>query len=272
MYKGFDLQLSRNDSMEFMGISSQDIKNYSDKIDNLCLKTKLLQRVNSDIEITDKNGIIDVTKLRNTWFPEYKDGVFISHSHKDEFLAKRVACWLKKEFDINAFIDSAVWGYANDLLKNIDDKYCVLATDPKSGQKTYNYDKRNYSTSQVNLILSSALHDMIDNCECIIFLNTENSISIANTVEQKTNSPWIYDELQTTRLIRIKLPERLQKSETRKSNGVFNESFPQFRHDVTKELTKLSKITGNDLVNWEHKWNSIENKGNRIPLDLLYFS
>lgn len=49
MYKGFDLQLSRNDSMEFMGISSQDIKNYSDKIDSLCLKTKLLQKVNSNI-------------------------------------------------------------------------------------------------------------------------------------------------------------------------------------------------------------------------------
>lgn len=96
MYKGFDLKLSRNDSMEFMEISSQDIKNYSDKIDNLYLETKLLQRVNSNIELTDKNGIIDVTKLRNTWFPEYKDGIFISHSHKDEFLAKRVACWLKK--------------------------------------------------------------------------------------------------------------------------------------------------------------------------------
>lgn len=266
MYKGFDLQLSRNDSMEFMGISSQDIKNYSDKIDSLCLKTKLLQKVNSNIELTDKNGIIDVTKLRNTWFPEYKDGVFISHSHKDEFLAKRVACWLKKEFDINAFIDSAVWGYANDLLKSIDDKYCVLTTDPK----TYDYDKRNYSTSQVNLILSSSLHDMIDNCECIIFLNTGNSINVANTVKQKTNSPWIYDELQTTRIIRKKLPERLQKREIRKSSGVLDEVFPQFQHDVTEELGKLSKITNRSLFNWWESWDSKNHQCGYTPLDCLY--
>ncbi len=41
MYKGFDLQLSRNDSMEFMGISSQDIKNYSDKIDSLWIEVNI---------------------------------------------------------------------------------------------------------------------------------------------------------------------------------------------------------------------------------------
>lgn len=274
MFKGFNLTLTRADKMDFMDVSSQNIKLYSSGIYKL--RSNLLDRVSSSIDLTDGTGIIDVTKLKNNWFPENNYDVFISHSHNDVLIAKRVACWLKTEFDIDAFIDSTVWGYSNDLLKKIDDDYCVLSKNKKTGMITYDYDKRNYSTSQVNLILSSALHDMIDSCECIIFLNTENSISVVNTIRNKTNSPWIYDELQTTRLISKKVPKRLmEKAEFRDSDSINKSSnkLPSFQHDVTQELTKLSKITGNDLVNWERKWHSMQkNKGDRKPLDLLYFS
>ena len=92
----------------------------------------------------------------------------------------------------------------------------------------------------------------------------------ANTVKQKTNSPWIYDELQTTRIIRKKLPERLQKREIRKSSGVLDEAFPQFQHDVTEELGKLSKITNRSLFNWGKSWDSKNHKCGYTPLDCLY--
>lgn len=271
MYKGFNLTLTRADKMDFMDISSQDIKLYSSGLHEL--RSNLLDKVSSNIDLTDETGIIDVTKLKNNWFPENNYDVFISHSHNDVLIAKRIACWLKNEFDIDAFIDSTVWGYSNDLLKKIDDRYCVLSENKKTGRITYDYDKRNYSTSQVNLILSSALHDMIDSCECIIFLNTENSISVVNTIRNKTNSPWLYDELQTTRLINKKVPERLLlETEIRQSDYINKSSneLPPFQHDVTQELTKLLKITKDDLVTWEHKWSSIQNKGNCKPLDLLY--
>lgn len=272
MYKGFNLTLTRADEMGFMGVSSQNLELYSSGINKI--RSNLLDRVSSNIDLTDETGIIDVTKLKNNWFPENNYDVFISHSHNDLLIAKRIACWLKNEFDINAFIDSTVWGYSNDLLKKIDDDYCVLSKNEKTGLITYDYNKRNYSTSQVNLILSSALHDMIDSCECIIFLNTENSISVVNTINNKTNSPWIYDELQTTRLINKKLPKRLLREEELRHSGYINKSsnkMPSFQHDVTQELTKLSKITVKDLVSWEQKWNSTQNNGKHTPLDLLYF-
>lgn len=271
MYKGFNLTLTRADKMDFMDISSQDIELYSSGLHEL--RSNLLDKVSSNIDLTDETGIIDVTKLKNNWFPENNYDVFISHSHNDVLIAQRIACWLKNEFDIDAFIDSTVWGYSNDLLKKIDDSYCVLSENKKTGRKTYDYDKRNYSTSQVNLILSSALHDMIDSCECIIFLNTENSISVVNTIKNKTNSPWLYDELQTTRLINKKVPKRLLlETEIRQSDSLNKSSneLPPFQHDVTQELTKLLKITKDDLVTWERKWSSIQNKANCKPLDLLY--
>lgn len=267
MYKGFDLQLVRSDSMGFMSVSNQDINNYSEALQ--CIRSGLLSLVDSKIELTDENNQIDVNKLKNDWFPIDDYDVFISHSHKDEIIAKRLACWLKNKFHINSFIDSAVWGYSNDLLKHIDDNYCVLSKDKSSGKITYDYNKRNYSTSQVNLILSSALHDMIDHCECIIFLNTENSINISNTVEQKTSSPWLYDELQTMKLIKIKNPTRT--IESRESNPTyFNSSTPDFQHDVTSELNVLSKITQENLVGWGKSWDSIPHEDTYSPLDLLY--
>lgn len=271
MYKGFNLTLTRADKMDFMDISSQDIELYSSGLHEI--RSNLLDKVSSNIDLTDETGIIDVTKLKNNWFPENNYDVFISHSHNDVLIAQRIACWLKNEFDIDAFIDSTVWGYSNDLLKKIDDSYCVLSENKKTGRITYDYDKRNYSTSQVNLILSSALHDMIDSCECIIFLNTENSISVVNTIKNKTNSPWLYDELQTTRLINKKVPKRLLlETEIRQSDSINKSSneLPPFQHDVTQELTKLLKITKDDLVTWALKWSSIQNKANCKPLDLLY--
>ena len=50
--------------------------------------------------------------------------------------------WLYESFGIKSFIDSSVWGYANDLLKLIDDAYCL---NLEGTNKSYNYEKRNYS-------------------------------------------------------------------------------------------------------------------------------
>ena len=73
-----------------------------------------------------ENDKIDGTKMQENWFPKVDADIFISHSHKDENLAKGLAGWLYKEFGLEAFIDSCVWGYANDLLLEIDKKYCLF--------------------------------------------------------------------------------------------------------------------------------------------------
>lgn len=155
------------------------------------------------------NGSLDGSKLQEEWFPQVKADIFISHSHDDERLAIGLAGWLHKEFGLYSFIDSCIWNYANDLLWEIDNKYCTNESD-----SNFNYEKRNFSTSHVHMMLSTALTKMMDRTECIIFLNTPNStVTTKETVINKTYSPWIYSEIITAKLIRKRelSPDRLNK-------------------------------------------------------------
>lgn len=142
-------------------------------------------------EFITEDGIINGTALKEHWFSISKKDVFISHSHKDINKVKAFAGWLNQTFGLEAFIDSCAWGYCDDLLRKIDDKYCYNAKT-----NTYNYNLRNYTTSHVHMMLSTALTEMIDNTECIIFFNTPNSINLSEELDnvkgkQSTISPWI---------------------------------------------------------------------------------
>ena len=157
------------------------------------------------------NGHIDASALQDEWFPAIKADVFISHSHKDLPIAKALAGWLKNTFGLSSFIDSFVWGYCDELLKEIDNKYCKNRIDSKRFSKgdkeTYNYTLRNFTTSHVHTLLSSALSQMIDKTECVIFINTPQSVSISSEIESIkgnsiTTSPWIYHELAMTSIIK----------------------------------------------------------------------
>lgn len=51
---------------------------------------------------------------------------------------------------------------------------------------------------------------MIDNCECVFFLNTDNSVIPGKEAleSNQTYSPWIYHEVYTVSKIRINVPDR----------------------------------------------------------------
>ena len=119
-------------------------------------------------EYITEDGIINGTALKEHWFSISKKDVFISHSHCDINKVKAFAGWLYDCFELEAFIDSCSWGYCDDLLKKIDKKYCYK---PKTD--TYDYQLRNYTTSHVHMMLSTALTEMMDNTECVIFLTRQ---------------------------------------------------------------------------------------------------
>ncbi len=123
-------------------------------------------------------------------------------------MALGLAGWFKTVFGITCFIDSCAWGYVDNLLKMIDDKYCVKGKEKeedKASGKTYSYNKRNQSTAHVHMILNTALQKMIDKTECLIFLNTPNSIITDNMFDEDyTASPWIYSELSFSKMVRKK--------------------------------------------------------------------
>lgn len=144
-------------------------------------------------------GVINGSVLENEYFPKIKADVFISYSHNDEELARKLTEALQR-FGVNVFLDSQVWGSADALLKQLDEWFCK-----KKDSNSYDYDKRNYSTSLVHALLSMALFKAIDQARVAIFINTENSLPGMDLLEENTDndiynndvtySPWIYEEL-----------------------------------------------------------------------------
>lgn len=113
----------------------------------------------------DEDGYIDGRMLQDNWFSTKSEyDVFLSHSHDDEEIAVALAGFLQKRLGLSTFIDSCLWGYSNDLLRKIDERYCLY-----SDRTSFDYDKRNYSTSHVHMMLSIALSEMMDQCEAIFF-------------------------------------------------------------------------------------------------------
>lgn len=213
------------------------------------------------------NGKIDGTTLKDHWFSIIKADVFLSHSHKDEDEVIAFAGWLYNTFGLTSFIDSCSWGYCDDLLRQIDNKYCH---DDESN--TYNYKQRNYSTAHVHVMLTTALTEMIDNCECIIFVNTPNSIRVSDELKnikdgyQQTKSPWIYHELAMTGM----LP---QKPLIRKRNcfayGMLFENVnqaPEIWYNVDKYLQNMIALSNEHIEKWS-KYSKY--KGSK-SLDVLY--
>lgn len=171
---------------------------------------------------------------------------------------------LREEFGLTAFIDSAVWGYANDLLKKIDDKYCKNETGA-----TYNYNQRNFSTSHVHMMLSGALTKMMDKAECLIFVNTPKSITTRDAVKDKTKSPWIYNEITTSLVLRKKKPDR---HDLLIKHAKFEADEKKQKLDVSYnvDLSHLTPLSTSDLSKWRDQSKG-EIKGWRThPLDQLY--
>ena len=215
----------------------------------------------------NENGIIDGTALKNHWFEIGKADVFLSHSHKDINRVKAFAGWLYDEFNLTSFIDSCVWGYCDDLLRMIDDTYCK-----NSKSDTYNYTLRNYTTSHVHSMLSSAITEMMDNTECLLFFNTPNSLSMPEELEglrtknSTTFSPWIYHELSMSTMIRLRPPQRrpfLEHFDT----GYSHRNGPiEIAYDVSKYVREMIELNDSTLEKWKEEYNSDDNHA----LDILY--
>ncbi|MDX2362397.1 MAG: hypothetical protein QNK23_16430 [Crocinitomicaceae bacterium] len=202
------------------------------------------------------NGNFDASAMRESWFPQVKADVFISHSHLDNDKALMLAGFLKENFGLKAFIDSCVWGYSNDLLKQIDKAICY-----KEKTKTYDYDKRNYTTTHVHMILSAALNEMIYNTETLFFLNTHKSISTSTKeMVKKTESGWIYSELKMSKLI-----EKRPSSVHRKGKRYFFSKAVNEGFEYKIDTGHLHSLSWNDLDEWKRLFNERDH-----PLDQLY--
>jgi hypothetical protein len=203
------------------------------------------------------DGTLNGTDMQNSWFPQIHADVFISHSHNDKEKAIALAGWLKHTFDLDVFIDSSVWGSADELLKKIDDRYCKNTDSP-----TYSYEKRNFSTSHVHTMLSTALMMIIDQTECMFFLNTPESINTASVINS-TKSPWIYYEISVSKFVRKREPNR--------PKGIIKKGIFENAQDLTiqykLDMDHLYDISQSHLLDWQRLF--MKHNENH-PLDLLY--
>lgn len=234
MYTGFNLSLHE--------------KFFDDKDNSIYIQKgqRIYETVRRCTLINLKNiinqEIIDGDILQNMWFPTELFGnepfVFISHSHKDEKTAIQLAGYLSENFGIKSFIDSCVWGHMatlNELLNNCD---------KSTSHHCHGCECTEFSSnlSYVHMMLASALMTMIDKCECIFFLNTSSSINLHN----KTESPWIYHELNVASTIQKRT----------KTDEIFLEHALGFKQRIefTPNFKNMVKINEGHLNEWKHTY------------------
>ena len=204
------------------------------------------------------DNILDATKMRDNWFPQVNAHAFISHSHRDANNAIAFAGWLYHHFKIDAFIDSGVWGYCEELQQIIDNEY---SRDRSGG---FDYRKRNATAAHIHMMLSTALAMMIDKAECLFFMDTPNSVMPAKDI-QKTLSPWIYFEIATTQTIQKKAPVRVSVLESAENEREYLERSLNMAY--TLDLNHLQELEKTDLDYWS-SGQQLKNAEN--ALDKLY--
>ena len=125
------------------------------------------------------------------------------------------------------------------------------------------------------MMLSTALTEMIDKCECVIFYNTPNSISIASEISKQKNgdsttlSPWIYHELSMTSMLRMNPPARIQNVYFEHSSMGVAKSELNIKYDVEKFLKEMFILNDNTLLAWQRR-HSMKDNTYIHALDYLY--
>lgn len=244
MFVGFNLNLDEqffgSDFAQYIQIGSYQISQHQN---TLCHHL--------DDFIVEGN-FVNGTQLQDNWFPVFSTDIFISHSHWDKNLALALAGWLFDTFGLTSFIDSVAWGYIDDLLEALNSRYSNKRKDPDGGY-LYSHNACNIVSQHVNIMLSVALQEMMDETEAVFLLNTPNSLPgfTSHSIEE-TYSPWIFSEINCSKLIRKRplsdyrpstIIEHAYKSEQSVCGGL------SVCYKVsTDHLYPLNK---NDLANWK---------------------
>lgn len=209
-------------------------------------------------KILSGKWVIDGEGTESEWFPQLKKHVFISHSHKDEGIALLVAGVLKDRLGIDAFVDSAAWGCYRELAECLYEATRVRYISLSSPQKDL---LRSSAAEHAHCMLSKSLIQMMDRCECMFFLGTKASVGLNNigTSDYSTFSPWIYTEIEASRVLRrYKYPRSVRK--------VINESLRSFAMDEAPQLEvvyplnieHLGKLSPQAFLQWVTKAEEIK--------------
>ena len=260
MYQGFRLDVSAEELCDIVcQLYDNEKEHYEEAMsdyENFCRQYK------KDVERYVTGGILKASRINDDWFPEIDADVFLSHSHGDKKCVVALAAWMYHNLNLKAFVDSMLWNYCDDLLRQMDKCYCVK--EKSSDGTVFSYEKRNQSTAHVHIILNEALMKMIDKSECFMFIGTQNSLVMKpGDIEDgkySTYSAWLSSEILTSRIIEKKTPDRLKDRITAISEGKMP---PMVEYDL--ELSHLCKMCEDDILSLK----ASGEKGTNV-LDILY--
>ncbi|MBC1888116.1 hypothetical protein HCA63_07115 [Listeria booriae] len=123
------------------------------------------------------------------------------------------------------------------------------------------------------MMLSTALNDIINQTECLFFLNTPESLSVNESTNKKTNSPWIYSELKTASIVRRVHPrKKALEILLEKRHNVYSAHTKEsidILYPLEAQLSMLKSLDADQLQRWLEKYNRLTENIN--ALDLLYF-
>lgn len=265
MYRAFNLtNLSNFDELKTIDVDKARREYESNKyqvtkdlsIDNILKEAEFLQgstevRINAD-------------EIQRRIFPTYQNyDIFISHSHKDLQLVQKLAYYLRVNMGVKVFIDSEVWGYVDDLLLRVNNKYALKS------KGLYDYTVANIDASNVYLMLSNAIHDVINATGSLFFINTPNSLNVDSNIKSRNvESPWIYDELKFTSTVKRRVPDYIQGYLDGFKRKIVTDSIepPKWTRDVSKEVNGLMPLSNDTLLKWK-----IKSKYNSTGLSMLDF-
>lgn len=267
MFAGFNLEISKT----FFNSQIKTFQEYQ-KIGKTHLKSQS-HRIENVLDNYINNNIINGSKIQSDWFPEIDADIFLSHSSEDKDLVNAIAGWIYYTFNLKCFIDSNVWCYAGNIADKLNDRLSDKRKDDNDGF-LYSHIKCLKVSEHVNTMLNIALQRMIDKCESVFLINTENSININSDSSSidLTYSPWIYSELVCSEIIRKKplcfyrYNTKLEHSFTEsKEISAIDEKLSISYNAPTKHLIDIDE---SDLEKWKNKY-----KGKYpFPLDLLYLN
>lgn len=157
--------------------------------------------------LSTTSGIVNGKTLKDDWFPKGRYHIFLSHSHEDIRLARYLKAWFSHNCGLKCFVDADVWDNAYELLRELDRKYAR-----QEAPSLYDYNRRNQTTAHVYSMLTMALFEAIDEIECPILIESSNSVSLKDGIEQGSLSPWIYEEVGYMGKLPHKVPSRFSRT------------------------------------------------------------
>lgn len=214
------------------------------ELDKKVSNEEVFQFVNNNRSILDINdlknscfdvfGNIDGTLLTDKLFDSTREfDVFISYSSADIQYANKLAIYLKREMNLECFVDSIYWETMHEMMKVINDKFSNQVYNQNISKQIF----RNFDHTR--MAVASSLIKVLSKCKYFVFIESGNSILETDKIKalkKQTDSPWINFEINYANIL---CPPPLQHSLDEQFDITYDLDLADYK--IAYNLTELKR-------------------------------